>query len=79
MSHNLKFSTERPKKSGWYYVIWEPGNTPKEVWINYSPAGTVPGIDTDFWTWGWNESDNPEDIELDIARPDKIQFSEIIE
>lgn len=70
---NLIFTYDRPKKSGYYYIIWENGEEPILVWINYIIIDNE-----EFWTWGFSENDDPEDIELDIIEPKKIQFSQLI-
>ena len=30
------FTTEKPKHSGYYFMIWEEGNSPEFLYINYS-------------------------------------------
>ncbi|MBK1897046.1 hypothetical protein [Chryseobacterium paridis] len=69
----LNFTNIRPKINGYYYIIWEPGDEPEFVWIDYF---TLDG--QEFWTWRWNLNEDPEDLFLDIANPDTIQFSELI-
>lgn len=72
--NELIFSTNRPRKSGYYFVKWQPHEKPVKVWINY-----ITSLDLgEAWTWGWSPEDDPEDLELDIAEPEKIQFAEII-
>lgn len=75
----MEFSTNRPKESGYYYVIWEEGDDPYQslVYIWYYPKGTLSKDDeSDYWTWGLTENDDPESIELDILEPEKIKFSD---
>lgn len=64
------FTTLRPQASGWYEVIWEPGDTPVKVYLHVS-------LEDDYICWGWDESDDPEAIELDIAQPELIQFRKL--
>lgn len=59
------FSTDRPTTSGWYEVIWEPGDAPQKVYLSVTEDGIC---------WGHNETDDPEAIELDVAYPELIQF-----
>lgn len=70
----MEFSTNRPKESGYYYVIWEEGDSPVLIYVWHYPKGD----DSEYWTWGFNENDDPESIELDILEPDKIKFSKRI-
>lgn len=70
---DLIFTTLRPKVNGYYYVIWEEGDKPELIWIDYF---TIEG--EEFWTWRWNPNDDPEDLTLDILNPEGIQFSQQI-
>jgi hypothetical protein len=77
----MEFTTNRPKVNGFYYIIWEEGDTPVLVWINYFPKGTLfkdEEDDRDYWTWGWSENDDPESLEADVLAPEKIMFSELM-
>lgn len=73
----MKLSTKRPTENGWYYVAWELADTPRPtlVYIRHFPKGTL-FEHKDYWTWGKDEYDDPEDIELDVIDPDMIFFSE---
>ena len=64
----IDFTTEKPTESGWYDVIWQPGEEPVCVWVFVSEWGLL---------WGWDEHDDPEAIELDIRDPDLIQFRKV--
>lgn len=58
----MTFSMQLPRKTGWYYVVWEPGDTPVRIWVNYFPKGTLfDGIE--YWTWGRDQEDDPEYLE----------------
>lgn len=52
-----------PPCDGWYYVQGEFNG--KAVYLRPVPSGTYPDIEGDFITWGWDESDDPEDLSFD--------------
>lgn len=68
------FTTTRPRRSGYYLVMWEPMTIPIRAWITFTPAS---GGEDEYWSWGWSKFDDPESIELDISDPSKIQFAEL--
>ena len=54
-----------PKKSGYYYVIWEEGDIPVKVYIWVNDFGLC---------WGHDENDDPESVELDVINPENIKY-----
>ena len=69
------YTTERPRESGYYLVIWEEFDESEKVYITYWPAGTL--FKDDYWTWGHFEDDDPESLEADVREPGKIQFMKL--
>ncbi|MBV8326629.1 hypothetical protein [Chryseobacterium sp.] len=65
----LNFTTEKPKEFGYYFVIWQNGDAAVLIYVNYLL------IDGDeFWTWGYDDSDDPEEITIDILHPELSNF-----
>jgi hypothetical protein len=60
------WSSEIPKKTGWYWVKWEPNDNPVKIYITFSPKSNYPDDDDigeeGFSTWGWDEHDDPESL-----------------
>lgn len=78
---NLKemvFTTIRPKQNGLYYVKWSPEEKPIKVYLRYHPEANhgSPYYCIEHWTWGRTPLDDQEDIEIDVEKPELIQFSE---
>jgi hypothetical protein len=67
------FTTEWPEESGWYEVIFNPGDKPMRVYLHVSTA--ISEITRrPIISWGWDESDDPESIAVPALDYDLIQF-----
>lgn len=67
------FTTEKPKLSGYYFVIWEHEESPELRYISYS---NLDGIET--WKWAFHDEDSPKEFPNEIADLNEIKFSQNI-
>lgn len=51
---SMGFTTDKPTTDGWYFVIFEPKDYPKLVYLHMSKYGI---------SWGYDEEDDPEMME----------------
>jgi len=63
----FRFRDKQPSPAAQYDVIWEDGDEPVSVWLDYC-------AETDGWIWAWHRGDDPEALGLDIRDPDGIQW-----
>lgn len=58
------FTAEKPKHSGYFFVIWEEGNSAEFLYINYS---IIDGFEC--WKWGFHEEDANKSFPDQIKNP----------
>jgi hypothetical protein len=53
------FTAERPVESGWYDVVFAPGERPSRVYLHAFP---------EIISWGWDEADDAEALDWERCR-----------
>lgn len=61
----LGYTLEKPTEDGWYFVIFEPGDYPKRIYLHVTEYGI---------SWGWDEEDDPEMIESSVSDLDLVLY-----
>ena len=62
------FVQDPPTSDGWYDVIFEPGDHISRVYITVCDGCIA---------WGWDESDDPQCVGVDVLEPEKIQYRKV--
>lgn len=65
-----EWRNDLPPKEGYYEAKFGANDTPSVVYLHPFKAGEIAGIDEDFTSWGWDESDDPESVEVECERGD---------
>lgn len=65
-----EWRNDLPPKEGFYEVKFGANDTPQIVYLHPFKAGEIAGIDEDFISWGYDESDDPESVEVECERND---------
>ncbi len=68
----IRLGEELPSNSGYYFVIWEPGDVEVLVYLKSIPGED--STDINSWLWGKSEQDDPEAVTLDIKYPENIRW-----
>lgn len=65
-----EWRNDLPPKEGYYEAKFGANDTPAVLYLHPFKAGEITGIDEDFISWGWDDSDDPESVEVECERSD---------